>query len=336
MLTFCTLFDSYYLDKALALYTSLQKVCDKFVLYCFCFDDRSKTILEHMKLSNVVLIHHKKFETEKLLQLKKERTKAEYCWTCTPIVIEYVLTHYSVENCTYIDADLYFFSNPKILFEEALDADVLITEHRFPSTKKGQRQQEKNGKYCVEYNYFSQNANSRKILAWWKEKCIEWCYFIHERERMGDQKYLNDWKTMFKNVHELQNLGGGVAPWNIGQYELVEDHFSKEEIALKEKKSNKVFNLVFYHFQNLRYLPNRKINLRSQCHNKKLKYAIYIPYIKEIEKWRKLLIETYGLSFEKNNRFCAGNKWAQFLQKNFAAYKIQSFSDFLNLDKLPK
>ena len=45
VLNFCTLFDSYYLDKGLALYLSLKKVCDNFRLYVFCFDDVAFQIL---------------------------------------------------------------------------------------------------------------------------------------------------------------------------------------------------------------------------------------------------------------------------------------------------
>lgn len=34
-MNFCTLFDSYYLDKGLALYSSLEKVSEDFTLYVF-------------------------------------------------------------------------------------------------------------------------------------------------------------------------------------------------------------------------------------------------------------------------------------------------------------
>ena len=41
MLNFCTLFDSYYLYKGIALYRSLEQVSDDFTLYIFCFDDKA-------------------------------------------------------------------------------------------------------------------------------------------------------------------------------------------------------------------------------------------------------------------------------------------------------
>lgn len=82
----------------------------------------------------------------------------------------------------------------------------------------GRKLEERNGRYCVQFNYFRQTENGRRVLTWWKEKCMEWCFDIPEPDRMGDQKYLNGWPEKFPGVWELQHLGGGVAPWNLEQY----------------------------------------------------------------------------------------------------------------------
>ena len=64
-MTFCTLFDSYYLDKGIALYRSLERCArDQFTLYIFCFDDKSYDILESMHLSNAVLVKSKVLEND--------------------------------------------------------------------------------------------------------------------------------------------------------------------------------------------------------------------------------------------------------------------------------
>lgn len=60
----------------------------------------------------------------------------------------YVLDHYDVDSCTYIDADLYFFSSPQILIDEVGDNSVMITEHRY--TEKYD-QTKTSGKYCVQF-----------------------------------------------------------------------------------------------------------------------------------------------------------------------------------------
>ena len=213
-MVFCTLFDSYYLDKGLTLYRSLEKVSDRFKLYIFCLDDPSYEILKDLRLERAVPVHHSEIEDETLLKLKEERSKAEYCWTCTPVTIEYVLKHFKESSCTYIDADLYFFADPQILFDEMEQPgnDITITAHRFKNNWNGRRLCKRSGKYCVEFNYFNQSENSREALNWWKERCLEWCYHLYEPERMGDQKYLEKFPKLFKGVHELQHLGGGCRP----------------------------------------------------------------------------------------------------------------------------
>lgn len=335
MINFCTLFDSYYLDKGIALYKSLERVSDDFTLFIFCFDDRSFEILQDLGFRHAVILHHTCFETPELLEKKKERSKAEYCWTCTSVIIEYVLEHYPVESCTYLDSDLYFYEDPKILYDEieSVHADTVIVEHRFKNNAYGRKLEQRNGKYCVEFNYFCQTENSRIILNWWKDKCFEWCYDQPEPDRMGDQKYLNHFTELFEGVHELQYLGGGVAPWNLEQYKLIRKDGTN--VSMMDHSGNQ-FKLVFYHFQNIRYMPGRRVNIKSQTKDKNLKYAIYIPYLFEIEEIRKMLIEKYGMSYEVKGIVRSSNPIVGFLQKHFAALKIQSISDVINLDRLGK
>jgi len=47
---FCTLFDANYLARAIALYRSLERVCDDFTLHAFCMDDRSFEINDEITL----------------------------------------------------------------------------------------------------------------------------------------------------------------------------------------------------------------------------------------------------------------------------------------------
>ena len=332
MMTFCTLFDSFYLDKGLALYRSLERQTNNFKLFIFSFDDKAYEVLQKMQLKNAVVLHHTVIEDDVLLSLKKERSKAEYNWTCTPVIIEYVLKNYKVENCTYIDADMYFFSDPQILFDEIKEskAKTVITEHRFANDVRGNRWLKRSGKYCVEFNYFDQSEEAYEALSWWKEKCFEWCYALYEKDRMGDQKYLEKFPEMFEGVHELQYLGGGVAPWNLYQYNL--KSVNEHGIVL-ETKDKKDFNIVFYHFQNIRYLRDDIVNINSCTQKKELKETIYFPYLREIESIRKELQENYGISFAVK-KSCASNKLKAFIQKNIMQYKIKSRTDIIRLDKL--
>lgn len=331
MITFCTLFDSYYLDKGLTLYRSLMHCTENFKLYIFCFDDNSYDILNDLKLEHAIVIHHSQIEDEELLRLKEERSKAEYCWTCTPVIIEYVLKHFGEPNCTYIDADLYFFSDPQILFDEIEEtkANIVITEHRFKNNWNGRRLCRRSGKYCVEFNYFDQSPNAQEALTWWKEKCYEWCFHLYEPERMGDQKYLEKFPELFQGVHELSHPGGGVAPWNLGQYKL--SRIEDGQPVLTDVKSGKEFPVIFYHFQNIRYLSEDMVNVSSGSHSKKTKDAVYRPYLKEIERSRREL-KKYGVTFSVKKIY-SSNRLIAFLQGNVLRFKVKSLTDIYKLEQ---
>ena len=245
MINFCTLFDSNYSAKGLAMYYSLVEHCPSFHLYIFAFDDKLVNALMKMKLDHVTVVSLKEFEDEELLAVKQTRTPGEYCWTCSGSTILYCLQHYNIDSCTYLDSDLYFYADPSVLIDEMGDDDVLITEHRYTPEYD---QSKTSGKYCVQFMTFKNNANGLKILKWWRNACLEWCYSRFEDGKFGDQKYLDDWTTRFQGVHELRHLGGGVAPWNMQQYKFIR---KGQSVFGVESSTKNVFPIVFFHFHSL-------------------------------------------------------------------------------------
>ena len=126
-------------------------------------DEKCREIINEMKLSNVVVISLQEFEDEEMLQIKEVRSRAEYCWTCTASLIDYVFETYKEKYCTYIDSDLCFYKNPRILIEEMLNADcsVQIVEHGFGKGMIAREKVKGAGRYCVQFNTFKNDVNSR-------------------------------------------------------------------------------------------------------------------------------------------------------------------------------
>lgn len=339
MMNFCTLFDSNYLDKGLALYNSLLRVTNHFSLYILCFDQCAYDVLTNMELKHIKVESLDNFETEELLKIKPNRTKAEYCWTCTAATIAYFMDKYHLDDLTYIDADLYFYSDPQCLFEEINSnyADVAIMEHRFENSEAGMRSSQTSGKYCVEFNYFKNTENGKQALRWWKQACFEWCYHKYEPEqdghpaRYGDQKYLEQLPILFDHVHVMKHLGAGVAPWNLRQYQIRESNGAEIQLQLIETKQT--MPLIFYHFQNLKYITHELVNINSMCHDKILKENIYHPYLKEITEIRNMLAIKYHLVLDIKKSY-SSNKLKAFIQKYIMPYRLRVFSDLVNLKKL--
>lgn len=291
MHSFCTLFDSLYLSRGLVLYDSITKNSETFHLYIFAFDDLCLKILECLHLPNVTAVSLKEFENEQLISIKDTRTKAEYCWTCTSSIIEFVLENYNVPSCTYVDADLFFYASPAVLLNELIsEKSVLITEHRFSRIAK-LFEQRRAGRFCVQFITFKNVKESREILNKWKNQCIDWCYARYEDGKFGDQKYLEDWPFKYPTVHILEHLGGGVAPWNVQQY-----NFFREENKIfgKVPKSKTKFEMIFFHFHFVRFLSNGYADLGWNRLQKDVIDIFYIPYIQKIMEKEKFLEKTFS------------------------------------------
>jgi hypothetical protein len=256
------------------MYNTLRRYTENFHLWIICFDDLTNRLLTQMNLENVTPVSLKQFEDEALLKIKPQRTSQEYCWTCTPSSVLYVLnTEPQVDIITYLDADLMFFSSPEPIFTKAGDASILLIEHRylpecnhFAATR---------GIYNVQFMMFRRNSEGLLALNWWRDRCLEWCFNRSEDNKFGDQKYLDDWVERFSGVHVVQNLGAGLAPWNADQYNL-------SQIDSQIFVQNDM--LIFYHVHGLVIHP---LNIgRLCCHDypisNTLRDLVYLPCLKEI------------------------------------------------------
>jgi len=275
-LNFCTLFDTFYLTRGLAMYHSLEKHSKDFHLYIFAFDDESLRILNELALKHATIVSLKAFESSELLEVKSQRTQAEYCWTSTSSTILYCLKRFGLDHCIYLDADLYFYNDPIEIVKKAGDNSVIITPHNY--TKKYD-QSKTSGVYCVQFMYFKNDEQGLKVLNWWVNACIDWCYARFEDGKFGDQKYLDDWDTRFEGIYVTSDLGIGLAPWNVQQVKLLKE---KDKFYVVNKKSGNKSALYFFHFHGLKFLNNNSIDLGDYQLEPDIISRLYKPYILEL------------------------------------------------------
>ena len=240
---FATLFDSHYLPHGLCLHRSLAERAQPFHLWVLCVDEASEQALRRLQLPHVTLLPLQEVETVALRTIKADRTVAEYCWTLTPFLPEWVLERVpDAARVTYLDADLFFFDSPAALLDEltASGKHVLITEHAYAPEY---RESIRFGRFCVQFVTFRNTEPAQRVLRWWQERCLEWCFAREEDGKFGDQKYLDAWPELFSEaVHVLGQTERTLAPWNVFHTSRVRGQVSP----------------VFYHFHSLRlYRPDR-------------------------------------------------------------------------------
>lgn len=235
---FCTLFDSNYISKGIALYLSIVRHTDDFLMYVMAMDRKCEELLNSMAFSNMVVECIEDNMFPKLQEAKQNRSRAEFCWTCGSVVTHHFFEKYNLDEITYLDSDLMFFNSPAIIDRELKqkNASVGLSPHFIHNTLFGI--------YCVQYVYFKNDENGTACLNWWKDECLKWCYSKLEDGKYGDQKYLDYMHENFNGVVDIENRGAGIANWNMEQYQY---DFKKNSLNHKGKE----WPIVFFHYNGL-------------------------------------------------------------------------------------
>lgn len=237
MMNFCTSYGANYIHKGLVLYESLRKVESAFTMYVMAFDKETYDFLNKLSLPNLVVDNFDDIETDELREVKKDRTRSEYCWTVGPFLTEHFIVKYNLESIAFIDADMMFYTSPKVIFDEIGDNSVAITLHDME--KKIDQ-----SKYIVQFEFFRNDENGMKCLRWWRDRCIEWCYCRIEDGKFGDQGYLEQFEKLFNKVYVLRNHAACVSIVNKDTLKPVDRSMEFRGV---------VTPVVIYHYLNTKF-----------------------------------------------------------------------------------
>ncbi|HVK04964.1 MAG TPA: hypothetical protein VM490_15915 [Armatimonadaceae bacterium] len=282
---FCTYFDRGYLSKGLALHRSLLRHCPSFVLWALCLDDETHDVLTRLALPSVrpIALSELLDADPELRAVASERERVDFYFTCSPVLplrlLEGLAGCDAPDRITYLDADLFFFADPKPLFDEIGDHSVAIVEHRFSASNLFRLRE---GRFNVGWLTFRRDENALECLRWWREKCLEWCSGKSDGDRYADQKYLDEFPARFRGVRVLEHVGANVAPWNVGNYRVWRQPGEGGGVRVDESP------LIFFHFSGLRSRPLRLYDL-NLCHFKvragrEIVQHIYRPYIRTLQQ----------------------------------------------------
>lgn len=296
--TYATYFDSGYLSRGLTLIESLRSNGDHSEIWVLCLDVETFDFLFSSEIPGVKLIGISALEDDhpELNNLKALRTKAEYIFSIGPTFLLDVLTQHVPEEgiLAYLDADLFFFDNPKEVFITMGDSSVGIIEHRYPEGIS--KKLEKYGKFNVGWVGFRNDSKGRNVLTWWAEECKKWCFDKPLNGLYADQGYLNSFPN-FEGVKVLENFGYNAAPWNVSHknVEVIDEH----AFVMGNR-------LNFFHFHGITDSKNRfytsQLNYLNSVDDKIIEY-IYIPYLRKLtSKNRQIHLEKSDLNKRQNKR----------------------------------
>lgn len=276
---YCTYFDSGYLSRGLALIESLRAHGDDSPVWIMTLDGPAHDYLVDAKIPGVTVVTVAELEATvpELPALKSQRSRMEYYFTTTPLLIRFVMDSYSVDTTViYLDADLYFFDDPTLALAALGNDSVGIIEHRYQPRLA--RRLAKYGRFNVGWVGFRADSAGRACLDWWGASTLEWCGDTPEDGKYADQGYLDQFPSRFAGVAILEPLGLDLAPWNTARHVI---SASDSRVMVDDDP------LVFFHFHGVRrttrwWMTSQLVYEAPM--GRVLREAVYAPYLSALAR----------------------------------------------------
>jgi hypothetical protein len=220
---YCTYFDRGFLIQGLAMARSLVARDPDSAVWVLALDAATETVLRAVGGGWIRVVSLADFERgdRALAGAKAGRSRMEYYFTLSPCWPRWLLAHRpEIDRITYVDADLWFFSDPAPVFAamDAARASVAITSHDFAPWLGHYLQ---HGRFNVGVLSFRRDPAGLACLDDWRERCLAWCHDRVEDGRYADQGYLDAWPARFGDaVLVLAHPGVNLAPWNWHRHRL--------------------------------------------------------------------------------------------------------------------
>jgi hypothetical protein len=239
---YCTYFDHNYLPRGLLMLQSLRSVDPETPVFILTLSDLCETVLRRIALPGVTIVPLPSLEDafQELPRLKRERKGVDHFFTLTPFLPLHVFDTTEAQMATYIDADLYFYADPRPLLDSLGTASVAITPHRFSPDHAADAQY---GRFNLGWVTFRRDQEGLACLGQYRDDCVAWCHDRVEDGRFADQGYLDTWPGRYPSLAIIEHKGVNLALWNVDNY------------TLEERDGQIVVDgdtLIFYHFHGIR------------------------------------------------------------------------------------
>ena len=249
------------LNQAIVLFESIQSHATKpFSFTCFLVDN----IPEESGFSEAGFKLVKVAELSSSLPdfstLKLQYNAFELCCALKSFCGETMMkTSSQDEVLVYLDSDILFYNDIKLIEDEMTGVDILLTPHFTnppPDFEKiSELDVNNSGLYNGGFVAFRNNKTGNEFIAWWKERMKKYCFTDFRNGMFVDQVWLNFVPLYFQQVLISKHQGLNVAYWN----------FHERTISQDDNKQWRVNNvpLVFLHFSGYRLYRKDLISIHQ-------------------------------------------------------------------------
>jgi hypothetical protein len=148
-----------------------------------------------------------------------------------------VINRFGVDHCTYIDADMYFYTDP--VRSSKRWERTRCSSHPTTTRPNTRTFAATSGVYCVQFVTFRNDDQGLEVLNWWADAASSGARPLRRR-KFGDQKYLDD--TPSGRARHCNT--GWRRGWNAEQYVFRTETASPPPAH----RDGRDYPVVFFHF----------------------------------------------------------------------------------------
>jgi len=219
-MNFCTLFNGgKYAMEGWVMAHTLFNHNPSAKLFVLCMDDSVYKEAVRLRNSyNIEPIHFTDVENRwpELPKSKLGRQLKEYIVSFKPFLPQYIFEKFNESAVIFVDADIAFWRDASEMFELFNKCSFFAKDHEIEPARSA-------GRFNVGLLGYKNDESCLKWLAWWQEKCIEWCYWRADNGRFAEQGYwniLHNQPQKFEGFLSTDHPGINLAPWNIMKHSI--------------------------------------------------------------------------------------------------------------------
>lgn len=311
-----------YLAQALTLRKSVNEHndIDFFIFLADKFDEE----VNNKKINNIVELNNNWIKEWEIMAFKYN--VIEFSTAIKPFAFKKLFS-IGYNKVIYLDPDTYVTSSLDKIFYELNKYSCIITPHynNIQINFSGSVPEEELlfvGIYNLGFIGIKNDKVGKEIIEWWENRLFNKCYADKEDALHVDQKWIDFLPAFFpENIKISHHPGINIAIWNIHERELL---LENNKYYVKDKVTNKIYELIFFHFSG--FDPNQKEIINKRHPNFSTKN--FPSYIKLIEEYRTKILNNdyrkYKIKDYEFNSFEDGTNILPIHRRLYRQYELEN------------
>lgn len=171
----------------------------------------------------------------------------EFNTALKPYAFSWLFEHYNAKSVIYMDPDLWLFSPMTEVMDGLKTHSIVLTPHAMVPLQDGKEPSDhtilKSGVYNFGFFAARADADARRLIDWWADRCLAHCRVDVAANMFTDQRWMDMAPVLVEKPLILRHPGYNVAYWNLA-HRRVENTADDSWTVSGER-------LVFFHFSGI-------------------------------------------------------------------------------------